>query len=92
MQRSVAFWQLTECVWLLPGDLARWLPDGNIEFLGRIDFQVQSLRMSCTAFLFRLSLHAMPKRQSCLSILVGIGYLAQQLEQKQTALSDAWKR
>ena len=22
------------------GDLARWLPDGNIEFLGRIDFQV----------------------------------------------------
>jgi amino acid adenylation domain-containing protein len=23
------------------GDLARWLPDGNIEFLGRIDHQVQ---------------------------------------------------
>ena len=22
------------------GDLARWLPDGTIEFLGRIDFQV----------------------------------------------------
>ncbi|MGD2089948.1 MAG: amino acid adenylation domain-containing protein [Candidatus Aminicenantes bacterium] len=23
------------------GDLSRWLPDGNIEFLGRIDFQVK---------------------------------------------------
>ena len=23
------------------GDLAKWLPDGNIEFLGRIDFQVK---------------------------------------------------
>ena len=23
------------------GDLARWLPDGNIEYLGRIDHQVK---------------------------------------------------
>jgi acyl-coenzyme A synthetase/AMP-(fatty) acid ligase len=25
------------------GDLARWLPDGNIEFIGRIDHQIQIL-------------------------------------------------
>ena len=23
------------------GDLGRWLPDGNLEYLGRIDFQVK---------------------------------------------------
>ncbi|WP_373888219.1 hypothetical protein [Paenibacillus polymyxa] len=23
------------------GDLARWMPDGNIEYLGRIDHQVK---------------------------------------------------
>ena len=25
-----------------PGDLVRWLPDGNLEFLGRLDNQVPS--------------------------------------------------
>ena len=49
--------------WLLPGDLARWLPDGNIEFLGRIDFQVQSLEMSQSAYLSQfLSMHAISKQ------------------------------
>ena len=23
------------------GDLGRWLPDGNLEFLGRIDYQIK---------------------------------------------------
>jgi tyrocidine synthetase-3 len=27
--------------WYLSGDLARWMPDGSIEFLGRIDHQVK---------------------------------------------------
>ena len=28
-------------VYIRPGDLVRWLPDGNIEYLGRIDQQIQ---------------------------------------------------
>ncbi|CAM5477356.1 Carrier domain-containing protein OS=Lysinibacillus sphaericus OX=1421 GN=LS41612_16115 PE=3 SV=1 [Lysinibacillus sphaericus] len=27
------------------GDLAKWLPDGNIEYLGRIDNQVKDSRI-----------------------------------------------
>ncbi|MCP4218505.1 MAG: amino acid adenylation domain-containing protein, partial [bacterium] len=32
---------VTDGVYYKSGDLARWLPDGNIEFLGRIDHQVK---------------------------------------------------
>ena len=36
------------------GDLARWLPDGNIEFLGRIDSQVgPSMTADCMANICR---------------------------------------
>jgi len=33
----------------VPGDLVRWLPDGNLEFLGRLDNQVPSRLASASA-------------------------------------------
>ncbi len=44
----------------LTGDLARWLPDGNIEYLGRIDHQVKirGLRIELGEIENRLQSHA----------------------------------
>ena len=53
---------------IMAGDLARWLPDGNIEFLGRIDSQVGP----STCFAVVWALH-------CVSIFlvpVILGYLS----------------
>ncbi|MFC2140845.1 amino acid adenylation domain-containing protein [Acidobacteriota bacterium] len=51
------------------GDLARWLPDGNIEFLGRMDFQVKirGLRIELGEIESILSNH--PAVQDCVVLV-----------------------
>jgi tyrocidine synthetase-3 len=51
------------------GDLARWLPDGNIEFLGRMDFQVKirGLRIELGEIESVLSNH--PAVQDCVVLV-----------------------
>ncbi|MGD2088630.1 MAG: amino acid adenylation domain-containing protein [Candidatus Aminicenantes bacterium] len=51
------------------GDLARWLPDGNIEFLGRLDFQVKirGLRIELGEIESILSNH--PAVQDCVVLV-----------------------
>jgi len=51
------------------GDLARWLPDGNIEFLGRMDFQVKirGLRIELGEIEAVLSNH--PAVQDCVVLV-----------------------
>jgi amino acid adenylation domain-containing protein len=40
-QKANNHWPMVNDRLYLTGDLARWLPDGNIEFLGRLDHQVK---------------------------------------------------
>jgi D-alanine--poly(phosphoribitol) ligase subunit 1 len=51
------------------GDLARWLPDGNLEFLGRLDFQVKirGLRIELGEIESILSNH--PDVQDCVVLV-----------------------
>ena len=49
------------------GDLGRWLPDGNIEFLGRNDFQVKirGFRIELGEIEARLAEHPGSTRSGC---------------------------
>jgi fengycin family lipopeptide synthetase D len=56
------------------GDLARWLPDGNIEFLGRIDHQLKNRGYRIEAGEIEQALLEHPSVQSC----VVVGYAFEQ--------------
>ncbi|MCP4217506.1 MAG: AMP-binding protein, partial [bacterium] len=55
------------------GDLARWLPDGNIEFLGRIDTQVKirGFRIDPAEILFQLEKHPEVKEGAVIVRTIG---------------------
>ena len=53
------------------GDLVRWLPDGNIEFLGRTDFQVLCSQFLLTSFLVSHYLRLSSGQDSRVSNRVG---------------------
>ncbi|MCP4218319.1 MAG: non-ribosomal peptide synthetase, partial [bacterium] len=55
------------------GDLARWLPDGNIEFLGRIDTQVKirGFRIDPAEILFQLEKHPQVKEGAVIIRTIG---------------------
>ncbi|MGD2087372.1 MAG: non-ribosomal peptide synthase/polyketide synthase [Candidatus Aminicenantes bacterium] len=36
-----SYWSYKSCILYKTGDLAMWMPDGNVEFLGRIDRQIK---------------------------------------------------
>ncbi len=57
------------------GDLARWLPDGRIEFLGRIDQQVKirGFRIELGEIESRLSRHSFVKEAVVLDRIIGSG-------------------
>jgi amino acid adenylation domain-containing protein/non-ribosomal peptide synthase protein (TIGR01720 family) len=57
------------------GDLARWLPEGNIEFMGRIDLQVKvrGFRIELGEIEFHLSRHNLVKDAAVIDIDTGTG-------------------
>jgi tyrocidine synthetase-3 len=77
------------------GDLARWLPDGNVEFLGRMDHQVKirGLRIELEEIENQLLVHHQIKEAVVIARQdnVGEGYLAAYIVPGSTELTDPGK-